>query len=302
MKIVLGPASRGLGQKIGDTLGAPIVPVDFKRFPDGESYLRLTEEVEGEDVVIVQTTCPPQDSNLVQLLLLADAARDLGAKSVAAVIPYIAYGRQEQRFRSGEAVSANTVFKLLREVDISSLVTVDFHSPELLESSGIRFANVSAIPSLAKFLKERYKLDGAFSLAPDEGAKEFVKVTAKIMNGDYGWLEKTRDKVSGEVTFELKALNVRDRDAVVFDDIISSGSTMIHAVKSLKEMGAKRTFAACTHPLLIGDAKEQILAMGAQEIVGTDAIQSSMGLVSIAPVVADVLRKWYTLDSRDEKY
>ncbi len=286
-----------MGQKIGSTLGAPVVPVEFKRFPDGESYLRLTEEVKGEDVVIVQTTSPPQDSNLVQLLLLADAAKDLGAKSIAAVVPYIAYGRQEQRFRPGEAVSANTVFKLLREAGVGSLVTVDFHSPELLESSGIRFANVSAIPSLANYLKAKYKLSGAFSLAPDEGAKAFTVETSKILGGDRGWLEKTRDRVTGQVTFELKALNVKGKDAVAFDDIISSGSTMIHSVESLKAMGAKRIFVACTHPLLIGDAEERIMAAGAQEIVGTDAVESSVGEVSVAPVVAEALRKWYRLKS-----
>ena len=292
MKIVLGPASRDLGLKIGNALGAPVVPVDFKRFPDGESYLRLTEEVEGEDVAVVQTTGPPQDSNLLQLLLLVDATRHLGAKSVVAVVPYIAYGRQEKRFRPGEAVSANTVFKLFRDVGISSLITVDFHSPELLGSSGIRFENVSAMSSLANFMKMRYNLSGAFSLAPDEGAVDAVKVTSKVLEGGYGWLEKTRDKVTGEVTFELKALNVKGEDAVVFDDIISSGSTMIHAVKSLREMGAKRIYAACVHPLLIGEAKERILKEGALEIVGTDAVQSSVGVVSVAPLVAEVLMKW----------
>ncbi len=293
MKIVLGPASHDLGLRIGGVLGASVVPVDFKRFPDGESYLRLTEEVEGADVAVVQTTGPPQDSNLVQFLLLVDAARGLGARSVVAVVPYVAYGRQEERFRPGEAVSANTVFKLFRDVGVDSLVTVDFHSPELLESSGIRFENVSAMSSLAEFVKARYGLGGAFSLAPDEGAVGAVKVASEVLGGGYGWLEKTRDRVTGEVTFELKALNVRGRDAVVFDDIISSGSTMVHAVRSLREMGAKRIFVACAHPLLIGDARERILREGALAIIGTDAVQSSLETVSVAPLIAAVLKKWY---------
>lgn len=293
MKIIPGPASRDLGLKISDILGVSAVPVDFKRFPDGESYLRFTEEIRGEDVAIVQTTGPPQDSNFLQLLLLTDAAKDLGAKSVVAVVPYVAYGRQEKRFRPGEAISANTVFKLLSDVGVDSLITVDFHSPDLLKSSDIRFENVSAMPSLASFMRTQYNLDGAFSLAPDDGAIEFVKATSKILKGDYGWLEKTRDKVTGEVAFELKALNVKGKDAVVFDDIISSGSTMIHAVRTLREMRARRIYAACVHSLLMGDAKERILKEGALEIIGTDAVQSPVSVVSVAPLIAGILKKWY---------
>jgi len=135
-------------------------------------------------------------------------------------------------------------------------------------------------------------MKGAFSLAPDDGAIEFVKVTSRILRGDYGWLEKTRDKVTGEVTFELKALNVKDKDVVIFDDIISTGSTMIHAVKMLRKQGARRIYAACVHPLLIGDAKERILREGALEIVGTDSVQSPVSVVSVAPLIAEALERW----------
>lgn len=255
MKIITGQASKELGYRIGNLLGEQVVPIEFKRFPDGEMYIRFAEDIKGENVVIIQTTGPPQDSNLLQLLFLIDAAKDLGAKSIIAVVPYVAYGRQENRFRSGEAISANTVFKLIKDIGTDFFITVDFHSPKLLETFGDRFVNLSAIPNLAYFLMQR-NISCAFSLAPDDGAIEFVKVTSKILNGDCGWLEKTRNKKTGEVTFELKALNVKDKDAVIFDDIISTGSTMLYAVRALKEQGAKRIYAACVHPLLIGDARK----------------------------------------------
>ena len=112
--VVPGPASTELGKLIASELKARIVPVEFKRFPDGESRIRLEGDVEGEDVVIVQTTGPPQNENLVQLFLLADTTRDLGAKSITAVVPYFAYARQDKRFRSGECFSAKTIVALAR--------------------------------------------------------------------------------------------------------------------------------------------------------------------------------------------
>jgi len=291
MKIVPGPASTDLGLKISQLLGTKPVLMEYKRFPDGEFYIRFAEEVKGEDVVIVQTTGPPQDSNLLQLLLLTDTAKDLGAKSIIAVVPYVAYGRQEKRYMPGETVSFDTVLKLIRSVDVDYIITVNFHSPDMLESLGKYFTNLSAMPSLANYML-RYKLNGAFSLAPDDGAIEFVKVTSKILKGDYGWLEKKRDRVTGGISVELKALNVKGKDVVIFDDMISSGSTMITAVKILKEQGARRIYAACVHPLLVGDAKEKLMREGILEIIGTDSVPSSVSVVSVAPLVAEALKRW----------
>jgi len=291
MKIVPGPASIDLGFKIGQLLGAHVVSIEHKCFPDGEFYIRFTENISDEDVVIVQTTGPSQDSNLLQLLFMLDAAKDLGARSIITVVPYIAYGRQESRYRPGEAISANTVFKLIRAIGVDYFITVDFHDPKLLESLGNRFENLSAIPFLAQFML-KYDLKGAFSLAPDDGAMGFVKTTAKILKGEYGWLEKTRNKVTGEVIFELKTFDVNGKDVVIFDDIISTGSTMVYAVRALKAQGAKRVYSTCVHPLLINDAKEKILGAGAIEIIGTDSIQSSLKVVSVAPLIAEALKKW----------
>jgi len=294
MIIVPGPASKDLGFRIANSMGIEAVPLEFKRFPDGESYFRFTKNLENEDVVIVQTTGPPQDVNFLQLLLLIDAARDLGSKSVTAVVPYVAYGRQARRFLNGEAISSRTVFKLLETVDIDYFITFDYHNPEILNYFKNHVENLTAVPSLAKFMNG-YSLKGAFSLAPDDGAIELVKVASNILEGDYGWLKKTRDKVTGEITIKVDNLNVKGKDAVVFDDIISTGSTMTSAVKILKSQGARRVYAACVHPLLIGDAKEKILREGALEIVGTDCVPSPVSVVSVAPVVAEALRRHFSM-------
>ena len=288
MKIIPGPSSIKLGNSIAEILGIETVRIAHKKFPDGESYIRFEGEVAGEEVAIVQTTGPPQDTNLIQLFILADAAKDLGAKRVIAVVPYLAYARQDKRFLPGEAISIQTIGKLLKASGIDELLTVNVHQEKILEKFEIPARNISAIGLLANYFKSR-GLEGAFALAPDKGASEFATEASKILGGGYGWLHKERDRYTGEVKTEEKTLDVSGKDAIIFDDIISTGGTTANAVKILKKQGARRIFAACVHPLMIGNAKERILQSGAEEIVGTDSVPSDVTVVSLAPLLAKAL-------------
>jgi len=288
MKIIPGPSSTELGRKIAEILGVETVSVAHKKFPDSESYIRLEEEVKGEEIVIVQSTGPPQDTNLIQLFILADAAKDLGAKRIIAIVPYLAYARQDKRFLPGEAISIQTIGKLLKTSGIDELITVNVHESKVLEKFEIPAKSISAIGLLADYFKSK-GLERAFALAPDEGAAEFAIEASKVLGGDYGWLHKERDRYTGEVRTEEKNLDVSGKDAIIFDDIISTGGTTANAVKILRKQGARRVFAACVHPLMIGNAKERILQAGAEEIVGTDSVPSNVTIVSLAPLLAKAL-------------
>jgi len=288
MKIIPGPSSTELGRKIAEILGVETVSVAHKKFPDSESYIRLEEEVKGEEIVIVQSTGPPQDTNLIQLFILADAAKDLGAKRIIAIVPYLAYARQDKRFLPGEAISIQTIGKLLKTSGIDELITVNVHESKVLEKFEIPAKSISAIGLLADYFKSK-GLERAFALAPDEGAAEFAIEASKVLGGDYGWLHKERDRYTGEVRTEEKNLDVSGKDAIIFDDIISTGGTTANAVKILRKQGARRVFAACVHPLMIGNAKERILQAGAEEIVGTDSVPSNVTVVSLAPLLAKAL-------------
>jgi ribose-phosphate pyrophosphokinase len=288
MIIIPGPASQELGKKIAEQLKAKTVTVVFKKFPDGESYIRLEGEVKNKEVVIVQTTCPPQDTNLFQLFLIADTAKDIGAKKVTAVIPYLAYSRQDKRFLPGEASSTETVARLLKESGIDELVTVNAHDQKVLSKFPFPADSVSAIPLLAEHFKTK-GLQGAFALAPDEGAKEYALAAAKVLNGGHGWRHKERDHYTGAISFRDEKFDVKDKDAIIFDDIISTGGTTTEAVKMLKAQGARRVYSACVHPLLIGEAEKKIMGNGASEIVGTDCVPSRVSKVSVAPLIAKAL-------------
>ena len=288
MIVVPGPSSTSLGQKVAEILNAQIVPVNLKSFPDGEYCLRFEGDLAGEEVVVIQSTGSPQDTNILQLLLMLDAAKDLGAEKVTAVVPYLAFARQDKRFLKGEVVSAETLVKLIEACGTDRFVTVNIHAENTLKRFSVPTMNLSAITSLAEHFKNR-GLDGAFSLSPDKGAVELAEEADRVLGGGCGWLRKERDRYTGEIQVEEKSLNVEGRDVIVFDDIISTGGTIARAVKMLKTQGARRVYTACVHPLLIGEAKQKIMQSGAEEIVGTDSIPSSVKTVSLAPLIAEAL-------------
>jgi len=290
MKVVPGPASRELGVRVAEILGVEAVQMSYKVFPDGESYVRFDGSVEGETVAIVQSTYPPQDKHLMELCLLADTAKDLGAEKVIAVVPYLAYARQDKRFMPGEAVSIRTVGRLLRASGVDKLITVDAHSDEALKALGIEAVNVSAIDLLARYMVEEKGLGGAFALAPDRGALSLAERASRTLGDGFGWLHKERSRITGEVKVEEKALDVSGRTVIIFDDMISTGGTVIAALDVLKKQGASRVYAACTHPLLVKDALKRILASGCDGVIGTDSVPSPVSVVSVAGLLARELR------------
>lgn len=290
MKILPGPASKELGEKIAQLLGLEPIPVFFKAFPDGESYVRIEGAVEGETAVIVQTTSPPQDQRLIQLALIVDAAKRNDAKTVVAVVPYLAYARQDKVFLKGEAVSIEAVARMFKAVGVDSLITVNVHEKKVLARFPFPAKNLSAIPLLAEHFKQR-GFKNAFALAPDKGAVGIVQEAAKVLGCEYGYLEKHRDRYTGLVSVEKKEFNVKGKTTIIFDDIISTGSTIVAAANLLYELGAAEVYAACVHPLLVGEAEKRLREAGVKEVVGTDSVPSAASKVSLAPLIAQALRE-----------
>jgi ribose-phosphate pyrophosphokinase len=290
MIIIPGPASTELGQKIGELLKCKVLPVFNKTFPDGESYIRFeAETLRNEDVVIVQTTSPPQDQRLIQLLLMADNAAEMKARKITAVVPYFAYSRQDKRFLPGEAFSIKTITKLLRNCGITRIITVNAHSPTVLKSLETSVEDVSAIPLLAQYFETQNLVKNPLSLSLGKKALNVAAEADSVLKGGYDCISTKRDARTGTVTLEEKELLVENRDVIIFDDIISSGGTMAKAVKFAKEQGARKVYAACVHPLLMGDSERKIMENGAKEIIGTDSVPSKASKVSIAPLICKTL-------------
>ena len=293
MIVVTGPASPMLGEKIAAKLGVAAHPVNHRLFPDGESYIRITEPMKDETVILVQTTAPDQDRKLMQLIMMANIAKEFGAHRVIAVVPYLAYMRQDKRFLEGEVVTFDLVLSLLEQAGVTDLLVVDLHSEEVLQSLEHKYTmkvhTLSAIPVIAEYLKHN-GYDGAYSLSPDVGRKKIVSMASKVMGGGFAFFEKERDLHTGETTMKVKDIDIKGSNAVVFDDIISSGGTMAKAIKGLKEQGAEHVAAACTHPLLMPGAEEKLKAAGAEVVVATDTVESEYGNISIAELIAEYLK------------
>jgi len=290
VKIIPGPASRELGEKLANELHAEITPVFLKTFPDGESYIRFDKQnLKGEDAVIVQTTSPPQDQRLLQLMLMADNAKDLEARSITAIVPYFAYSRQDKRFIPGEAFSIKTIIKLLENCGVTKIISLNAHNPAVLKNFNVPVLDLSAIPMLAEYFKAKKLVQNPLSLSMGKKALSVAREADNILQGGYDYVASKRDVVTGNVTLEDKPLSVKNRDVIIFDDIISSGGTMAKAVKLVKDKGARKVYAACVHPILMGDSYKRIIENGAEEIVGTDAVPSPVSKVSIVPLLCRVL-------------
>jgi ribose-phosphate pyrophosphokinase len=289
VKIILGPASTALAEKIAELTGYEKVPVAYKTFPDGENYIRLEDNVQNEHVAIVQTTCTPQDSRLMQLAFMAAAAKRNKAQKVTAIVPYLAYARQDKIFLQGEGISVETVAQMLKAAGVDALITVNIHAESTLSKFPFPAKTLSAIPLLAEYFVQK-GCKKAFALAPDKGAMYIAEQAQNVLGGEAGHLEKQRDRYTGQTSQTASHLNVKGKTVIIFDDIISTGGTIVGATKILREQGAAHVYTACVHGLLIGDAEKRILDAGVEEIVATDSVPSHVSKVSLAPLIAKALK------------
>jgi len=223
-------------------------------------------------------------------MMMLDLARDLNAKKVAAIVPYLGYMRQDKRFQPRECISAKTVAKLIDSLKPDLFITVDIHSDTVLSYFQTKALNVSSMAQIGRWLKDQ-NLTNPLIVSPDLGAIDRAKeVTSNIGYGDYDYLEKKRDIATGAATTREKTIDAADRDVVIIDDIISTGGTIANAAKIAKRAGARRVIAACTHALLVGDSRKRMTEAGVDQIVGTDTVESDVSLISVAEPIAEVLR------------
>jgi len=284
--IIGGSASQKLAAKIAKELECPLIPIETKRFPDGERYVRIKGKV-GEEVTVVQSTGYPQDENLIELFLILKNLKSMGVKKIKAVIPYFGYGRQERRFKSGEAVSAVIIANLLEAAGADEIFCINLHEDNIREFFQIPVHNLSAMKPIAEYIRDN--LNDPVIVAPDKGALGFAKEIAEILGCEYDHLEKTR--LSPEVVeTKPKNLDVKGKEAVIIDDIISTGGTIVNATKILKEHGATKVVVSCVHPVLVEDALLKLFAADIDDVIATDTLRSDVSLISVAQIVADAVK------------
>jgi ribose-phosphate pyrophosphokinase len=290
ISVVAGPASIDLANNIAKRLGAQLTVAGLRIFSDGESNIKLSKV--GKNCVIVQSTHPPTDTHLIQLLMIAKKCTDYGAQHICAVIPYLGYARQDRAFLEGEVVSIGLVAELIESVGIEHIITVDIHS-ELAMSYFPSIQNVSSVPLLAEYAFNM-KLHDPIAVSPDAGGSNRAKEFARHLDIDVVVLKKSRHRETGEVTIDEKVhRDISRRDAIMIDDIITSGNSLAKAAEVLHKNGAGRIYAMCAHALLIRDAAQKIKSAGVEDIISTNSVPGQYSKVDLSPELALAIKSRY---------
>ena len=294
LTLLAGTSNPGLAADVAAHLGVPLADRVASAFPDGELHVELGASVRGHDVYLIQSTTPAADTHLFQLLLLADACRRAGAARLTAVMPYVAYARQDRRGAGREPVGARVVAELLATGGFQRVVAVDLHSPALEGVFTVPVEHLSAVPLLVAALP---RLSDAVVVAPDLGATKLAERYARLLDLPVALVHKRR--LTGErVTVRGVTGEVRDRLPLVVDDMITTGGTLEAAISALLEAGCLRdVVVSATHGLFVGEAAQRLSALPVREVVVTDSVASCptealrVQRVSLAPLLADAIRR-----------
>ncbi|MDD2630602.1 MAG: ribose-phosphate pyrophosphokinase [Limnochordia bacterium] len=298
IKIIAGTANPMLAQEIADYLGISLLDCKISRFRDGEVNLRINETVRGAEVYIVQPTGSPAAENLMELLIIIDACRRASAKEIAAVIPYYGYARQDRKTQPRDPICAKLVANLLTAAGADRVLTMDLHAGQIQGFFDIPVDNLLALPIIAKYLMEK-DLGDIVVVAPDVGGVGRARELAHRLDGDLAIVDKRRPKANVAEAMHIIG-DVEGKVAILVDDIIDTGGTIVQAANLLLKEGAKEVYACCSHPVFSPPATERLAESGIKEVVVTNSIPLSeekrthnMVVLSVAPLFGEAIRRIY---------
>ena len=286
VSVIAGPSSSELATRIASKLDADLVEVEVRIFEDGESKLRVGK-IEKKCCIIVQSTYPPTDRHLIQLLMMIKKCVDCKVRKIYAVVPYMGYARQDREFLEGEVASMGLVARLLEASGTADLITVDIHSSSALSYFTIGVQNISSIPLLAEYTANNIHLNRPIVVSPDSGGIQRAAEFAAILRVDTVALKKFRDRHIGRLTIDERLdIDIDGRDAIIVDDMITSGASIAEACKVLKEHRCGKVYAICAHALLVGNATRIIKAAGVEEIIATNSVPNKSAKVDLSPIIS----------------
>ena len=287
--VIAGNASTDLAKKIAGNLNAKFVSTELREFPDGESKITFNEKPDNGTIVVVQSTYPPVDTNLLQALSLISKAKKY-SQDVIAVVPYLGYARQDREFLPGEIVTMETISGLFKAAGAKKIIVVDVHSVLGLGLFKIKTLNISAVSELVNYFK-KIKLSNPLVISPDLGGIERAKKFANLLGTEFVALEKHRDRKTGAVRIKSSKMeHISNRDLIIVDDMISTGGSIIKATQFLKKQKCKRVFVACTHALMINGAEKKIMHAGVTKIISTNTIPGKSSLVDVSDLISKAIQ------------
>ena len=291
-----GRSHRGLAEKIGEKLGVELGAIDLTTFANGETYCRYQESIRGADVFLVQTGCEPVDRNVVELLVMINAAKLASARRITAVLPWFPYSRQDKKSQPREPITGKLVADILQVAGVDRVLTMDLHAGQIQGFFAIPVDHMTALPLFAQYFTDKgLHGENVVVVSPDTGRAKMARRFRELLGADLAIMDKTRPTHDFAAVTEVIG-RVRGKLAILTDDMIVTGSSMISAAEALKEQGASDICACATHGLFPGDAFEKLAASDLSEIVVTDTVPvdplrkpDKVQVVSVSDILAKTI-------------
>lgn len=289
-----------LAKEIADKIGLPLGAASVGKFSDGESAITINEVVRGSDVFIIQSTCPPVNDNLMELLIMIDALKRASAGRITAVMPYFGYARQDRKAKARDPISAKLIANLLTVAGTDRILTMDLHAAQLQGFFDIPLDHLLGTPIVAEYFKEKFgKCEDFIAVSPDMGSVTRTRKLAQRLNIPLAIIDKRRPKPNQCEVMNIIG-DVKDKNVIIADDLIDTGGTIVNAVEALINVGAKDVYACCTHPVLSGPAIERINNSEMKELVSLNTISllpekkiGKIKMLSVAAVFAEAIERIY---------
>jgi ribose-phosphate pyrophosphokinase len=299
VKIFSGSASKYLADKIASSYGTPLGDVELQKFSDGELSPYYTESIRGHHVFLIQSTFPPAD-NLMELLLMIDAAKRASAENVTVVVPYFGYARQDRKDKPRVAIGAKMIANILEAAGVDRIVTCDLHAGQIQGFFNIPLDHLDASAIFVPYLKESITKETIFA-SPDVGGTARARRYAKHFKVDMVVCDKHRQKANEVAAMQVIG-DVKGKDVILFDDLVDTAGTLCKAADVLKEKGAKSVRAVITHPVLSGKAYENIAVSTLDELITTDTLplrekSDKIKVLTVADMFAKAIRKIHDHES-----
>ena len=301
LKIFSGNANLPLARNIAVELGIELGAADVSQFEDGESLVRIGENIRGEDIFVIQPTYSPA-VNLMELLILIDACKRSSARRVTAVVPYFGYARQDRKDRPRVSITAKLVSNLITVAGADRVLTMDLHSSQIQGFFDIPFDHLFAAPVLVEEFQSR-QIPDLTVVAPDIGSVKMARAYAKRLGADLALVDKRRPRNDAVEVLNVIG-EVEGRNVVMFDDMVTTASTLIEAATALRKQGARDIYAGATHAVLCGKAKERIQRSLIKELVATDTVYHDpeslppkVRILTVAPLLAKAIQRIHNEES-----
>ena len=299
MKLIACNSNLELAKAISSYIGLRLANTTIRKFADGEIFVKINENIRGEDVFIIQSTAPPTNDHLLELLIAIDASKRASANRITVVIPYFGYARQDRKDEGRTAISAKLIANLITIAGAKRVLTVDLHAGQIQGFFDIPLDNLFSVGEVIKDMKKKFdKLDNLAIVSPDVGGVVRARAFAKRLNASLVIVDKRREK-AGESEVVNIIGEVKNKTCILLDDIADSAGTLCNAAKALKDQGAKEIFSYVVHGVLSNKALEKIKNSEIKELVLTDSIQASAEIknskkirhISIAPLIGEAIKR-----------